>query len=119
MVKTFADALMSAEADALCNAEYGQVSNERVNHRNGYRSREWDTRAGTVEPAVPKLRQGSYVPHWLLERRRRAEQALSAPAPSRSRNPVPLTALRRTTGVTLQGTGTTSGGDTAPCITAP
>ena len=47
MVKTFADALMSAEADALCNAEYGQVSDERVNHRNGYRPREWDTRAGT------------------------------------------------------------------------
>lgn len=76
MVKTFADALMSAEAHALCNAEYGQVSDERVNHRNGYRPREWDTRAGTVELAVPKLRQGSYFPHWLLERRRRAEQAL-------------------------------------------
>ncbi|MFC5786002.1 transposase, partial [Streptomyces aureus] len=51
MVKTFADALMSAEADALCNAEYGQVSDERVNHRNGYRPREWDTRAGT-EPVA-------------------------------------------------------------------
>jgi transposase-like protein len=76
MVKTFADALMSAEADALCNAEYGQGSDERVNHRNGYRPREWDTRAGTVELAIPKLRQGSYLPHWLLERRRRAEQAL-------------------------------------------
>lgn len=76
MVETFADALMSAEADALCNAEYGQVSDERVNHRNGYPPREWDTRAGTVELAVPKLRQGSYFPHWLLERRRRAERAL-------------------------------------------
>src|SRR5690349_25158430 len=76
MVKTFADALMSAEADALCNAEYGQVSDERVNHRNGYRPREWDTRAGTVELAIPKLRSGSYFPAWLLERRRRAEQAL-------------------------------------------
>ncbi|MGW5210991.1 transposase [Streptomyces sp. NPDC004051] len=43
MIKTFADALMSAEADALCNAEYGQVSDERVNHHNGYRPREWDT----------------------------------------------------------------------------
>jgi putative transposase len=67
---------MSAEADALCNAEYGQVSEERVNHRNGYRPCEWDTRAGTVELAVPKLRQGSCFPHWLFERRRRAEQAL-------------------------------------------
>src|SRR4051812_40166352 len=78
MVKPFADALMSAEADALCNAEYGQVSDERVNHRNGYRPREWDTRAGTVELAIPKLRQGSYFPHWLLQHRRRAEQAPGA-----------------------------------------
>ena len=76
MVKTFADSLMSAEADTLCNAEYGQVSDDRVNQRNGYRPREWDTRAGTVELAIPKLRQGSYFPSWLLERRRRAEQAL-------------------------------------------
>jgi putative transposase len=67
---------MSAEADTLCGAEYGQVSDERVNHRNGYRPREWDTRAGTVELAIPKLRQGSYFPSWLLERRRRAGQAL-------------------------------------------
>lgn len=64
-VKTFANTLMSAEADALCNAEYGQVSDERVNHRNGYRSREWDTRARTVELAIPKLRSGNSFPHWL------------------------------------------------------
>jgi putative transposase len=76
MVKTFADALMSAEADAVCGAPYGRRSEERVNSRNGYRSREWDTRAGTVELAVPKLRQGSYFPDWLLQHRRRAEQAL-------------------------------------------
>jgi putative transposase len=76
MVKTFADALMSAEADAVCGAPYGQRSDERVNSRNGYRPREWDTRAGTVELAVPKLRQGSYFPDWLLQHRRRAEQAL-------------------------------------------
>jgi transposase-like protein len=43
---------MSAEADALCNAEYGQVSDERVNHRNGYRPREWDTRAGSGWPPL-------------------------------------------------------------------
>jgi putative transposase len=78
MVKTFADALMSAEADAVCGAAYRQVSEDRVNQRNGYRPREWDTRAGTVELAVPKLRQGSYFPAWLLERRRRAEQALTS-----------------------------------------
>jgi putative transposase len=76
MVKTMAEALMSAEADALCGAEYGQRSGERVNSRNGYRRRDWDTRAGTVELAIPKLRSGSYFPEWLLERRRRAEQAL-------------------------------------------
>jgi putative transposase len=76
MIKTFSDALMSAEADALCGAEYGQRSEQRVNSRNGYRSREWDTRAGTVELAIPKLRSGSYFPDWLLQHRRRAEQAL-------------------------------------------
>ena len=76
MVKTFADALMSAEADALCGAGYGERSEERTNSRNGYRRREWDTRAGTVELAIPKLRTGSYFPGWLLEHRRRAEQAL-------------------------------------------
>src|SRR5918912_2097359 len=76
MVKTFAEALMSAEADAICGAPYGQRSEERTNQRNGYRAREWDTRAGTVELAVPKLRHGSYFPDWLLTHRRRAEQAL-------------------------------------------
>lgn len=76
MVKTMAEALMSAEADARCGADYGQRSSERTNSRNGYRTRSWDTRAGTVELAIPKLRQGSYFPDWLLERRRRAEQAL-------------------------------------------
>lgn len=76
MVKTMAEALMSAEADARCGAEYGQRSDERINSRNGYRTREWDTRAGTVQLAIPKLRSGSYFPDWLLERRRRAEQAL-------------------------------------------
>ncbi|GAA1522793.1 IS256-like element IS1081 family transposase [Sphaerisporangium rubeum] len=76
MVQTMAETLMSAEADSLCGAGYGERSSERTNRRNGYRTREWDTRAGTVELAIPKLRTGSYFPHWLLERRRRAEQAL-------------------------------------------
>ena len=76
MVKTFADALMSAEADAVCGAPYGERSEGRTNSRNGYRNREWDTRAGTVELAIPKLRTGSYFPDWLLQHRRRAEQAL-------------------------------------------
>jgi putative transposase len=76
MVRSFAEALMSADVDAVCGAEYGTVSDERVNRRNGYRRREWDTRAGTIELSIPKLRQGSYFPSWLLEPRRRAEQAL-------------------------------------------
>jgi Transposase, Mutator family len=76
MIATMANALMSAQADQLCGAEYGERSSERMNRRNGYRAREWDTRAGTVELAVPKLRQGSYFPDWLLTHGRRAEQAL-------------------------------------------
>src|SRR5436190_1032711 len=76
MITTFVQALMGAEADAVCGAEYGVRSDERTNTRNGYRRREWDTRAGTIELAIPKLRSGSYFPDWLLERRRRAEAAL-------------------------------------------
>jgi len=62
MVQDFAEALMGAEADALCGAPYGERSPERVNIRNGYRERGWDTRVGTIELAIPKLRQGSYFP---------------------------------------------------------
>jgi putative transposase len=76
MITTFVQALMGAEADAVCGAEYGVRSGERANTRNGYRRRDWDTRAGTIELAIPKLRSGSYFPDWLLERRRRAEAAL-------------------------------------------
>jgi transposase-like protein len=75
MVKEFAEALMSADADAVCGAAYGERSPERVNRRNGYRERDWDTRVGSIELAVPKLREGSYFPDWLLQPRRRAEQA--------------------------------------------
>jgi putative transposase len=75
MVKVFAEQLMGAEADALCGAGYGERSSERTNQRNGYRDRPWDTRAGTIALAVPKLREGSYFPDWLLEPRRRAERA--------------------------------------------
>jgi putative transposase len=76
MVASFAQALMGAEADAICGASYGERSDQRVNARNGYRVRDWDTRAGTIQLGIPKLRTGSYFPDWLLERRRRAEQAL-------------------------------------------
>ncbi len=77
MLTTFINTLMSAEADAVCGAAYGTSSPGRVNVRNGYRPREFDTRAGTLEVAIPKLRAGSYFPDWLLERRRRAERALT------------------------------------------
>jgi putative transposase len=78
LVKDFAEALMSAEASALCQAGYNERTDERANSRNGYRTRRWDTRAGTVDLAVPKLRQGSYYPEWLLTHRKRAEQALAS-----------------------------------------
>ena len=62
MLQAFAQALMGAEADALCGAPYGQVSEDQVTYRNGYRERRWDTRAGTIELAIPRLRAGSYFP---------------------------------------------------------
>jgi putative transposase len=78
MLGSFVDQLMSAEANALCNAGYGEVTPDRVNSRNGYRTRDFDTRVGTLELAIPKLRSGSYFPDWLVEPRRRAERALVA-----------------------------------------
>jgi transposase-like protein len=60
MLTTFINALMSAEADAFCGAPYGMPDPSRVNVRNGYRHRDFDTRAGTLDVAVPKLRSGSY-----------------------------------------------------------
>jgi putative transposase len=76
LLGTVVNALLSAEADAVCGAEYGMPSPDRVNSRNGYRHRELDTRVGTVDVAIPKLRTGSYFPEWLMERRKRAETAL-------------------------------------------
>ena len=78
LLTTFIDTLMSAEADAVCGAGYGLSSPERTNRRNGYRARDFDTRAGTLDLAVPKLRQSTYFPEWLLERRKRAERALTS-----------------------------------------
>ena len=76
MLATFVEALMGADADAICGAPYRERSEERTNTRNGYRRRTWDTRVGSIELAIPKTRTGSYFPDWLLERRRRAEAAL-------------------------------------------
>jgi len=76
MVKAVTEVFMSAEASAVCGAPYRQPSTDRVNRRNGYRERRWDTRVGTIDLGIPKLRKGSYFPEWLLEPRRRAERAL-------------------------------------------
>jgi len=78
MLGAFAQTLMSAQASMLCEAGYNERSEDRVNSRNGYRQRPWDTRVGTIDLAIPKLREGSYRPDWLLVPRRRAEQALVA-----------------------------------------
>jgi transposase-like protein len=78
LLTLFINTLMSADADAVCGAAYGQVSPDRTNRRNGYRAREFDTRTGTLDLAVPKLRTGTYFPEWLLERRKRAERALTS-----------------------------------------
>jgi putative transposase len=78
MLTTFVNTLKSAEADAICGAAYGMPGPDRVNVRNGYRHRDFGTRAGTLDVAIPKLRQGSYFPDWRLERRRRAEAALTS-----------------------------------------
>ena len=55
MLKTFAETLMSAQASAMCQAGYGERTEERVNSRNGYRHRPWDTRVGSIDLAIPKL----------------------------------------------------------------
>lgn len=78
MLATFINTLLSADADAVCGAAWGQVSDTRIAQRNGYRHRDLDTRTGTVDVAIPKLRSGTYFPEWLLQRRRRAEAALTS-----------------------------------------
>ena len=76
LLQTMINALLSADADAVVGAEYGRPTPGRVAQRNGYRHRDLDTRVGTIDVAIPKLRKGSYFPEWLLERRKRAETAL-------------------------------------------
>jgi transposase-like protein len=76
LLATVINALLSADADNVCGADYGVSSPDRVNSRNGYRTRELDSRVGTFDVAIPKLRSGSYFPEWLMERRKRAESAM-------------------------------------------
>ena len=77
MVGFAAQRLMELEVESLTGAAHGQRSSDRINHRNGYRDRDWETRAGTIELRIPKLRKGSYFPAF-LEPRRMAEKALAA-----------------------------------------
>ena len=77
MIGFAAERLMALETESLCNAAPGERSADRQNQRNGYRDRDWQTRAGTVELRIPKLRHGSYFPGF-LEPRRMAEKALTA-----------------------------------------
>ncbi|GAB2529195.1 IS256-like element IS1081 family transposase [Microbacterium petrolearium] len=76
LLQTMINALLSADADAVVGAEWGKPSPDRLAQRNGYRHRDLDTRVGTIDVAIPKLRSGTYFPEWLLERRKRAETAL-------------------------------------------
>jgi putative transposase len=77
MIRYVAQRMMDMDTESLCAGAYGERSGERVNSRNGFRERQWDTRAGSVELKIPKLRKGSYFPGF-LEPRRTAEKALAA-----------------------------------------
>jgi putative transposase len=77
MIGFAAERLMQLETEGLCGAAPGERTADRRNQRNGYRDRDWETRAGTVELRIPKLRRGSYFPAF-LEPRRMAEKALTA-----------------------------------------
>src|SRR5438045_6805163 len=76
-VKAVAQELMEAEISELIGAQLGERTEDRATHRNGYRPRRWDTRAGEIELQIPKIRQGSYFPTF-LQPRKRSEQALVA-----------------------------------------
>lgn len=77
MIRYVAQRMMDMDVESLCAAAYGERSLERLNSRNGYRERAWETRAGTMDLKIPKLRRGSYFPSF-LEPRRTAEKALAA-----------------------------------------
>jgi putative transposase len=76
LLQSIINALLCADADAVVGAEWGRPTPGRTAQRNGYRHRDLDTRVGTIDVAIPKLRSGTYFPEWLLERRKRAESAL-------------------------------------------
>ena len=76
-LQVLVEGIMDAEVSAQIGAQHGERNPDRITHRNGYRNRDWDTRVGTMELRIPKLREGSYFPS-LLEPRRRSEKALLA-----------------------------------------
>ena len=76
LLQSVVNALLSADADAVCGAQWGQQDPGRQAQRNGYRHRPLDTRVGTIDVAILKLCSGTYLSEWLLQRRKRAETAL-------------------------------------------
>ena len=77
VMRVLVDSIMDAEVSAQIGAEHGERSPDRITHRNGYRTRSWDTRVGILDLHIPKIREGSYFP-TLLDPRRRSERALVA-----------------------------------------
>jgi putative transposase len=77
MMAYVANRMMDLKVESLTGAAHGERSPARITHRNGYRQRTWETRAGTVDLEIPKLRKGSYFPAF-LEPRRASEKALTA-----------------------------------------
>ena len=101
MMRLMAGMLMDAEVAAICGAGYRERSEERINSRNGHRQRPWDTRVGSIDPAIPKLREGSYFPAWLLQ----APPAGGAGAGERGGRLVPGRRLPPPGGQTHEGPG--------------
>ena len=82
LLQSVVNVLGSADADAVCGAQWGKPAPGCQTQRNGYRHRPLDTRVSTIDIAIPKLRSGTYFPGWLLQRRKRAETALTRSWPT-------------------------------------